>query len=140
MRAKKAVATIGFILFSIAGLCGCGKERNLVELSELESNNTEREIVILPLPEGNVSAMVDAEEINSEESDSEGTTQLTALAEDLEEAEKIADLYGIELDSYSYGVATYITDKDVQELIIMGEENDYPTLAPNYKSKLYTVE
>ena len=77
---------------------------------------------------------------DADEGEAGGTTSLTALADDLEEAEEIADLYGIELDSYSYGVAVYVTDKDVQELISMGEENDYPTLAPNHKNKLHTVQ
>ncbi len=58
----------------------------------------------------------------------------------MQEAERIADLYDIELDSFSYGVATYVTDKDVQELMNLGEENDYPTLAPNYKNKLHTAQ
>lgn len=68
--------------------------------------------------------------------------QLTALADTLEEAQEIADLYGIELDSYSYGVATYSTDKDIAELLLFGEENNYPTLAPNQKSEIntYTIQ
>ncbi len=70
--------------------------------------------------------------------ESEESPQLTALADTLEEAQEIADLYGIELEKYSYGVATYYTDKDISELINMGIEKGYPTLAPNSKVELHT--
>ncbi len=137
MKIKRVAVTIGLILISIIGLSGCGRKHELVEITELERDNTERELIVLPISE---SETVSSSDGNSAEDESEETTRLTALADDLEEAEKIADLYGIELDSYSYGVATYVTDKDVQELISMGEENDYPTLAPNYKDKLHTEQ
>ena len=137
MKIKRVAVTIGFILISLAGLSGCGRARELVEMNELEHANTERELIVIPLPE---SEKISSSDGNSAEDESEETTKLTALADNLEDAEKIADLYGIELDSYSYGVAVYVTDKDVQELISFGEENDYPTLAPNHKDKLYTVQ
>lgn len=137
MKIKRTTVTIGLILISIIGLSGCGRERELVEMTERESGSTEREQMALTLPERKVLSSVVGD---SDEDESEETTRLTALADDLEEAEKIADLYGIELDSYSYGVAVYVTDKDVQELISLGEENDYPTLAPNHKEKLHTVQ
>lgn len=136
MKITKAAATIGIILLTMAGLAGCGRERELVEMTERGQSGEEQELILLPVPEheGLTSSR------DSEEDESDEMTRLSALAEDLEEAEKIADLYGIELESYSYGVAVYVTDKDVQELITMGEENDYPTLAPNHKDKLYTVQ
>lgn len=65
---------------------------------------------------------------------------MIALADTLEEAEKIAELYGIELSTYSYGVATYTTDKNIQELIELGNENGYPALSPNHKLELYTEQ
>lgn len=137
MKMKKVAVTIGLILISAVGISGCGRERQLVEMSERQSDSTEREKMTLTLPESEMHSSVSGD---SDEDESDGTTKLTALADDLEEAEKIADLYGIELDSYSYGVAVYVTDKDVQELINLGEENDYPTLAPNHKDKLYTIQ
>lgn len=137
MKIKRVAVIIGLILISAAGLSGCGRERQLVEMTERQSGNTEQEQMTFTLPERKVLSSVSGD---SDEEESEETTRLTALADDLEEAEKIADLYGIELDSYSYGVAVYVTDKDVQELLSLGEENDYPTLAPNYKNKLHTVQ
>ncbi|MDE7132765.1 MAG: hypothetical protein K2O65_13355 [Lachnospiraceae bacterium] len=137
MKIKRVAVTISLVLISIIGLSGCGGEREFVEITELERNNAEQELVALPIPEREVYTSIAGD---SDEDESSEATKLTALADDLEEAEKIADLYGIELDSYSYGVAVYVTDKDVQELISMGEENDYPTLAPNHKDKLHTVQ
>lgn len=136
MKITRAAAAIGFILLSMVGLGGCGAERELVEMTEAGQNGVEQELIALPVPEYEKFSSAG----DSGESESDGKTKLTALAEDLEEAEKIADLYGIELDSYSYGVAVYLTDKDVQELISMGEENDYPTLAPSHKDRLHTVQ
>lgn len=137
MKIKRVAVIIGLILISAAGLSGCGRERKLVEMAERQSSSAEEEQMSLTLPERKVLSSVAGD---SEEGESDETTSLTALADDLEEAEKIADLYGIELDSYSYGVAVYVTDKDVQELMTLGEENDYPTLAPNHKDKLHTVQ
>lgn len=56
---------------------------------------------------------------------------MIALADTKEEAKKIAELYGIELVNFSYGVAEYETTKDPQELIALGEKNNYPTLSIN---------
>lgn len=137
LKIKRVTVAIGLILLTMAGLIGCGRKRELVEITELAANDTERELIALPIPERETNE-TSAEE--STDGESEETTRLTALAEDLEEAERIADLYDIELDSFSYGVATYVTDKDVQELMNLGEENDYPTLAPNYKNKLHTAQ
>lgn len=136
MKITKAAVTIGFILLTVAGLGGCGRERELVEMTEVRQSAAEQELIALPVPEHEKLSSTE----DSGENESDGKTKLTALAEDLEEAEKIADLYGIELDSYSYGVAVYLTDKDVQELMSMGEENEYPALAPSHKDKLHTVQ
>lgn len=134
MKIRRAAIALGFILCSIAGLSGCGRNRELVEMTERTESIKGQELTALPRPE---SKLWSSNEGDSADSESEETTSLTALAEDMEEAEKIADLYGIELESFSYGVATYTTDKDVQELMNLGEENDYPTLAPNNLNKLY---
>lgn len=56
---------------------------------------------------------------------------MIALVDTKEEAKKIAELYGIELVNFSYGVAEYETTKDPQELIALGEKNNYPALSTN---------
>lgn len=61
-----------------------------------------------------------------------GETELTALADSQEEADEIAELYGIELKSYSYGVAVFTTEEDPQKLMQLGEEEGYPELQYNY--------
>ncbi|MGN0307906.1 MAG: hypothetical protein ACI4DN_06800 [Lachnospiraceae bacterium] len=71
-----------------------------------------------------------AEELQMEEYD--GEAGLIATPETLEEAEKIAELYGITLISYENKVAVYLTDKDIRELIKMGKEKGYPTIDINY--------
>ncbi|MGN1315098.1 MAG: hypothetical protein ACI4VG_08840 [Lachnospiraceae bacterium] len=75
------------------------------------------------------------EELQMEETD--GEAGLMATPETLEEAEKIAELYGITLISYENKVAVYLTDKDIQELIRMGKEKGYPTIDVNYN---YTIK
>jgi len=78
--------------------------------------------------------------IEMENSTEDGTkvTELIALAEDRAEAEKIAELYKIELSSFSDGVAVYTTEKDPQELMELGDNNGYPTLTVN--SNHYQLE
>ncbi len=75
--------------------------------------------------DGDTGTSIEEEEIMGEK------VSMIALADTKEEAKKIAELYGIELVNYSYGVAEYETTKDPQELIALGEKNNYPTLSTN---------
>ena len=91
-------------------------------------------------PKGTEEAMEPAED-NGETGRNHSSTEeeeimgekvsMIALADTKEEAKKIAELYGIELVNFSYGVAEYETTKDPQELIALGEKNNYPTLSTN---------
>lgn len=63
--------------------------------------------------------------------------ELLCLVETKEEAQKIADLYGIELVDFGYGLATFHTDRDPEEVISEGLEKGYPELSINGTSKLY---
>ena len=130
---KRTLITAGLILLSVAGLSGCGTKR---ELTELTTDSTEGKQIYTPVADESFTP-AGAASSDNEDPDS---PQLTALADTLEEAQKIADLYGIELDSYSYGVAVYHTDKDISELIQLGLDNDYPTLAPNTEVYLHTEQ
>lgn len=121
MKTNRITAVLGFMLLSTMGLSGCGNR----EYAQMTPDST----TSAPLYE------TPAEFTPTED---ENSPQLTALADSLEEAQEIADLYGIELDSYSYGVAAYSTDKDISELLLLGEKNNYPTLAPNQKSEINT--
>ncbi|MDE5939573.1 MAG: hypothetical protein K2H37_10880 [Lachnospiraceae bacterium] len=134
---KKMIVTLGIVLLSAAGLYGCGRNRELTEIMDTTQREPRGEVLPSPVP-------ISEEEFNTSgdtiENGVDEAPTLTALADTLEDAQEIADLYGIELESYSYGVATYRTDKDISELINLGLENDYPTLAPNTKNYLNTSQ
>ena len=49
-----------------------------------------------------------------------------------EEAEKIAEQYGITLVSYENGIAVYQTQEDPYDVITRGQENGYHELSINY--------
>lgn len=63
--------------------------------------------------------------------------ELLALVETEEEAKKIAEVYGIELVSYSYGVAGFHTEEDPQAVISRGKANGWPQLDMNTVSQLH---
>ena len=91
-------------------------------------------------PSGKVPSGIAAEENfipPSTNSEPNYGTEVIALADSEEQAQHIAELYGITLKSYSLGVAVYTTDKDISALIQMGKENNYPELALNHQVQLY---
>ncbi len=57
--------------------------------------------------------------------------ELMCLADNEQEAEKIAAQYGIKLESFANGVATFSTSEDPQAVIQRGKENGYPELDIN---------
>lgn len=101
MKMKIVVLVLGLILLAAVGLWGCGGKKELTKVA-VDDN----------IPK--LQKLVDKNDFSVESSENDGstTTELTALADNQEEAEEIAELYGIELSSYSYGVATYTTDKN----------------------------
>ena len=62
--------------------------------------------------------------------------ELLCLCETQEDAEAIAEQYSVELVTFSYGVATFHTDKDLDELIQNGIKSGLPELSKNYISNL----
>lgn len=131
MKMKIVVLALGLILLAAVGLWGCGGDK---ELTRVVADDNISKLQEMELIDKNGSP------IDSPESEGSTTTELTALADTREEAEEIAELYGIELSSYSYGVATYTTNKNLQELMELGTENNYPALTPNYEQELYTEQ
>ncbi len=63
--------------------------------------------------------------------------QLMGPAEDEAQAQEIAELYGIALVDYAYGLALYYTDQDPKALIELGQENGWPPLSLNRTMNLY---
>lgn len=127
MKMKIIAFALGLLLLSVV-LCGCGKNR---EITRMAANDNLPSFQKLEPTDESTSP------VDSSVRDDSTNTELVALADTLEEAEEIAKLYGIELSTYSYGVATYTTDKNYQELIDLGAENNYPTLSPNYDFELH---
>ena len=62
--------------------------------------------------------------------------ELLCLADTEEEAQEIADMYGIELVEFGYGVATFHAENP-QAVIQMGKEKGYPELSLNSNMELY---
>ena len=58
--------------------------------------------------------------------------ELLALAKTEEEAQEIAELYGIELVSFSDGVATFHTEEDPRTVSARGQKEGWPLVEPNY--------
>lgn len=63
--------------------------------------------------------------------------QLIASAETLEEAQKLAELYGIELVDYGYHIALFRTEEDPKAVIQRGRENGWPELSLNHTAKAF---
>lgn len=129
MGKKRIAPALSLILLSAVGLYGCGGQK---ELTKITADNT------LPLLQAPEPAGENGLSGNDTGNDNPAVTELTALTDTREEAEELANLYGIELSAYSYGIATYTTDKDLHELMELGLENDYPELTPNYEAELHT--
>lgn len=58
--------------------------------------------------------------------------ELMCLADSRAEAEDIAELYDIILVDFANGVATFTTDKDLQEVIQLGKDNGWTELSVNH--------
>ncbi len=58
--------------------------------------------------------------------------ELMCLADSQAEAEDIAELYDITLVEFANGVATFTTDKDLQEVIQIGKDNGWTELSINH--------
>lgn len=63
--------------------------------------------------------------------------QLVGIVDTEEQAQEIAEQYGITLVSYEYGIAVYHTQEDPLEVISRGQESGYPALSLNYVQTIY---
>ena len=63
-------------------------------------------------------------------------SELFALTDSQEEAEKIAELYGIELVDFSYGVATFHTEEMPDAVIQRGKDHSWPEIEINYVQQI----
>ena len=63
--------------------------------------------------------------------------QLMAMAQTLEDAQALAELYGIELVDFSYQIAMFRTQENPWEVIRRGQENGWPELSINYTAQAF---
>lgn len=63
--------------------------------------------------------------------------QLVGIVDTEEQAQEIAEQYGITLVSYEYGIAVYHTQENPLEVISRGQESGYPALSLNYVQTIY---
>lgn len=62
--------------------------------------------------------------------------ELMCLAKDQEEAEAVAECYGIELVDFQHGVAVFHTEEKPYDVIRRGKENGWKILSVNHVTKL----
>ncbi len=62
--------------------------------------------------------------------------ELLCLCDTEEDAKEIADIYGIELVNFSYGVATFHAENP-REIIELGQEKGYPALELNGEMHIF---
>lgn len=106
--------TLGLLLLAATLLVGC-RQREPLEKVPPASKPAQTEPAATTIPTDGASE--------------EG--QLMALAKSEDEARQLAKLYGIELISYSYGVAVFHTEEDPDVVIRRGIENGWPELSRN---------
>lgn len=112
-----------FLISSVilCGVVGCTTVEDIKQTAESQpwaSDDTQEKL------EGLITDHVKVDVAEGEE--------LLCLCESEAEAKEIADQYGITFVNYDYGVATFTTDKDLQEVIQMGKDNGWTELSMNH--------
>lgn len=103
-----------FLFVALLCLCACAS-------SGLAPEKTNK-----PRPE-----MPTAEATTTPQQEDGMTGNLIAWVDDLAQAEKIAELYDIELVVFSDHIALYNTDRDPSAVIKLGKANGWPELSKN---------
>lgn len=103
------------LILVILLLCGCGRKEP---------------VRIKPAPDLTPSQTVPGHTKSDPDAVSP-TGQLLCRAESLEEAESLAELYGITLVSFNDGLAVFYTEEDPRDVIQRGRDNGWPELSRN---------
>ena len=114
---KSLLRGTGILLALLLTACG-GKEEE-IEVQTIENPE------LLPFAGDN--------QVKNMVSSAEGE-ELMAVVSSEEEAQSIADQYGITLVHYGHGVATFHTEEDLGTLIQRGKDNGWPALKPNHSN------
>lgn len=111
---RKLTAAAGALL-CVLGLAACARA----------------EAALVTDPPSNSSAPSDGHNIPSPQQVAAGR-ELMCLAKDQEEAEAVAESYGIELVDFQHGVAVFHTEENPYDVIRRGKENGWTLLSINH--------
>jgi hypothetical protein len=130
-RMNKKMATIliaaaALALLIIAGGCASSQVSDDETFEDLGLEGSGVDVT-----DGETSA-TEGTEPDASQGEISDTEPLTAMVDSEDEAKEIAGLYGITLVSYEYGIATFYTEEDPEQVIQRGIENGYPELEINY--------
>ena len=119
----KRLAVFLIVTICLTGLVGCGSNVT-INLDDSGSPEviwkpSEGTGGFQPIEKGSLQKIVEGEE-------------LMCLADSQAEAEDIAELYEITLVNFANGVATFTTDKDLNEVIQTGKDHDWTELSINH--------
>lgn len=94
-------------------------------------------IVLVIVLKKNVKVFVEGENLmNVVEQNNSEKLQLTCLVDSQQEAEEIAEAYGIEFIRFDYGVAEFQSDKSYDELTEYGKKNGLKQLSINHEQHI----
>lgn len=105
-------------LVLLVGLCACGAKASVPSEETLPPNFSLTETL---------------------EASPERYENLLAWAESEEEAQEIAEAYGIPLCSYALNIATFHTDEDPREVVRRGKSQGLPELSVNGTMKPFST-
>lgn len=108
-----------FVLMAL--LSGCTRTA-APDQTELTTNPTDQETTFATNPAG----------VDESTDPSDVEVQLLGEAGSLEEAQTIAELYGITLVEYKNGLGRFHTEEDPRDVIQRGKENGWPELVVNH--------
>lgn len=113
----KNVLYLALVLVAVVAVAvGCGKTGFRTDYSHADDMNGDNEY-----------------RHDSEIEQQEELLNVFCLCDSEEEAHAIADGYGIEFETYLYGVATFNSAKDMETLEKIAKEKDLPLLEINHE-------
>ena len=125
---KKSRVTAACMLLSVfLAACGSGSTESGKEAETTPVQEKEEDTAV----SGNTYSA-----ISENKSNIAAGEELFAVVSSEEDAQAIADQYGIELVTFAQGVATYHTEEDPGTVVRRGRENGWPPIAVNQKKEL----
>ena len=116
--------------FFLLTACGTGKEEEEKEPETATPTACEEEEMRADVSENVISGA------GKYKPDVAAGEELMALVSSEEEAQEVAEQYGIELVTFAQGVATYHTEEDPGTVVRRGRENGWHALAVNHVNQM----